>query len=605
MGSFLLVIAEKDCEKQAEGIFARGLRLAPELKGLAKAATLVRPNSWIAAFPRRNRSGGVINTNPETGDWLLSAGSWVHPDIASFNDSKKLFASISEKGIRHVAHDLEGFFVIAGGNERAIFVITDIIGSCHAFLRSWNGIAAISSSSLLLAALGEHTIDPVACQEFIQGGVIYEDRTLFQEVRKLSPATCYSYENGCASGQECYWSLIGLQPELLNGDTAIDALKSTIQTAARKIGTLAPNLLCDLTGGYDSRALVAGLVSVGLPVVTTVSGTVDSADVRVSRALAELAGLENIHINPQPVHSYEQLRKALELTDGEYDILEYARIQDIHCEHARRFDATLNGSFGEVARGFWWEILVPYVGKRQKLDSRKAARLRYLPLGYDSTLFPSVQRINLEEHYAEVIERTNAGLEDSPNTFQLDNIYLRLRMQRWQGRIASSTDQIWPCLSPFIFRSILEVMLQTKHDLRRRSLMIRKLLPRLDARFAQYPLEHGFPPLPVNLRTFHRFWPIVPLYGKKVRNRLRRLGKPVVTSTGPTSTSSRIMLWGEQEIKEILQPSRMISSIILDADALSDFLSRSQQREFPHEGQWARVLTLECTLRSLKEAQRI
>jgi hypothetical protein len=605
MGNFLLVIAERNFEKYAEGIFRKGLQLASELKGLQKADTLIRPNLMAAAFSKQNGSGGEISRNRETGDWVLSIGTWTHPEVSDCDYSIKLSALVHEKGVLPVARGLEGFFVIAGGNDKETFVLTDIIGSCHAFCRSWNGVTAISSSSLLLAALGERNIDCVACQEFILGGVIYEDRTLFREVCKLHPATHYCYANGRLSKQECYWPINKLQPESLSGNTAVDALKSAIQTAATKIGTLAPRLLCDLTGGYDSRTLVAGFLSIGQKPAATVSGSADSADVLVSVALANLADLPHIHSNPEPIHSFDQIRKALELTDGEYDILEYARVRESHQKLTGRFDITLNGSFGEVARGYWWEILVPHVGKKQKLDSRKAARLRYLPRGFDASLFPSKQRINLEEHYADIIERTNTGLEDSPNTFQLDNVYLKLRMQRWQGRIASSTNQIWPCLSPFIFRSVLEVMLQTKHDLRRRSLLIRKLLPKLDSRFAQYPLEHGFPPLPVNIRTIHRFWPIVSMYGRKAKNRLKRLGKHVATSTGPTSSSSRLLLWQDPEIRGILQADRMLSTIVLDGDALTDFLRRSRQSEFPHEGQWARVLTLECALRSLKEAQRI
>ena len=245
---------------------------------------------------------------------------------------------------------------------------------------------------------------------------------------------------GVLSKQECYWPVDKLKPESLNGDTAVHSLKDAIQTAARRIETLAPRILCDLTGGYDSRTLVAGFLSVGIPVTTTVAGSEKDPDVRISSALSHMAALPHICLNPEPIRSYEQIRNALEFTDGEYDILEYARVLEIHKQLAGRFDATLNGSFGEVARGYWWEILVPHVGKRQKLDARKAARLRYMPRGFDPSLFPSAQRIDLEEHYAGVIERTNAGLEDSPNTFQLDNIYLRLRMQRWQGRIASSTE---------------------------------------------------------------------------------------------------------------------------------------------------------------------
>ena len=48
----------------------------------------------------------------------------------------------------------------------------------------------------------------------------------------------------------------------------------------------------------------------------------------------------------------------------------------------------------------------------------------------------------------EAVARAGAAITQFPNTSQMDNAYLTLRMQRWQGRIASSTNQIWPALSP-------------------------------------------------------------------------------------------------------------------------------------------------------------
>jgi len=100
------------------------------------------------------------------------------------------------------------------------------------------------------------------------------------------------------------------------------------------------------------------------------------------------------------------------------------------------------------------------------IDAERVARLRYLPRGFDPTIFQADQRIDLAEHLTNIVRRSNRALRKSPNTFQLDNTYISMRMHRWQGRIASSTNQIWPCLSPFMFRSILEVMLQTDHHLR-------------------------------------------------------------------------------------------------------------------------------------------
>ena len=198
MGNFILVIADEQHTQSAERLFKTALRLAPEIKGQKQNKNvLTRSNLWIAGFTRQNGSGGMITTNPETGDWLLSVGTWFCGDVSGSEREKHLLALIRDKGAGHAARNLEGFFTIVGSTrDKEVFVITDIIGSCHAFSRSWDGVTAISGSSLLLAALDEASLDSIACQEFVQGGVIYEDRTLFREVRKLSPATHYCYENG-------------------------------------------------------------------------------------------------------------------------------------------------------------------------------------------------------------------------------------------------------------------------------------------------------------------------------------------------------------------------------------------------------------------------
>jgi len=608
MGNFLIVMAAEECRRQAEGLFQKGLRLCQRLKGQSRTVNiLTRPSLWVAGFARLNSSGGKIAVDSETGNWLVSIGTWIHADGFGPEGQQRLLRLVREKGLRQVARNLEGFFVIAGGDgsDNEAYVLTDIVGSCHAYSRIEKGITAVAGSSLLLAALEESEIDPVGCQEFVQGGIIYEDRTLFREVRKLHPATQFSYKSGRLVRQECYWSTADLNPGSLTGSAATDALCDTIQTAARKIGSLVPRLLCDLTGGYDSRTLVAGFLSARVSISTAVSGETESPDVRISSALARLAAIPHRQSDPPPVHRYDQIHQALQLTDGEYDIVEYSPVSEIHREYAREFDLSVNGSFGEIARGYYWEILVPRTGNIGAIDAEKVARLRYLPRGFDSTIFPADQRVDLVEHFTNIIRRNNAGLENTPNTFQLDNTYLKLRMHRWQGRIASSTNQIWPCLSPFMFRSILEVMLQTDHHLRRRSLMIRELLPKLHREFSEYPLEHGYPPLPVTPLTLFRFWPIVPLYGNKAVSRLLRLGKQGARSTGPVSTVARLQLWQDPQIQEIMRCDRMLSTTVFEEQALRKFLSRSRHLEFPYGGQWARVLTLECLLRSLKEANSL
>jgi asparagine synthase (glutamine-hydrolysing) len=359
--------------------------------------------------------------------------------------------------------------------------------------------------------------------------------------------------------------------------------------------------VCDLTGGYDSRVVVAALLGSGLSFSTVVSGAANSADVRVSRALAKLANLPHLHISPALAVSFSEAKQALSLTDGEYNIVEYANVMRVHKQLSQHFDISINGSFGELARGYWWELLFPHTGSRMKLDAQRVARGRFAAKPFDALLFPASSALDLASHLAGVIERSNAGLEQSPNTLQLDNVYLTLRMQRWQGKIASSTNQLWPCLSPFMFRSVLEVILQAQSGARQRSLLIRRMLAHFQTKLANVPLEHGYPPLPMNWKTWHRFWPLGVYYGKRLGNRLG-IGNSKTDSVNLTVLPLRLQLWADREVNDLLEPSAMRLGALLDRDHLRRYITASKDHNFFWDEQWMRLLTMECALRELEKA---
>ncbi|HEV2117984.1 MAG TPA: hypothetical protein VGR48_18250 [Terriglobales bacterium] len=535
-----------------------------------------------------------------TGCWLGAIGTWFHGDGLAPGDEARLLERYLQVGALRLAKELAGFFCIVIGDARSkeVIAITDVAGSRHAFLRPLPNAIALSGSSLLLAALAERNLDATACQEFIHTGIVYQDRTIYKEVRKLPPASVLWFADGRLKKQEAYWSCSQLEPESLDDDTAVNRLWESLTQAAQQITRGFPRLVCDLTGGYDSRAAVAAFLSLGEKFSTTVSGPARSPDVTVSQCLAKVLGLPHLHHESRQ-SSFAAVKQALWFTDGEYDLVDYAAILGVHSTLSQKFDISINGSFGEIARGYWWELLVPRVGARRKLDSAKLARLRYAPGNPTTTLFRPEIRLELVPHLTRVVEETNAGLGSTPNTFQMDHAYLRMRMQRWQGRIASGTDQLWPCLSIFIFRPILEVMLQARSSLRQRSLMVRRMLARFQPALAAFPLEHGYPALPANWTNFYRFWPLFGYYGGKVLQRagLKRQAQGEVTAP-------RMMLWQESEVRELLQPSAMRTSEWLDEHGLQNFLQESQQPGFSRDGEWQRLLSLEYTLQELQGLQR-
>ena len=605
MGNFLAVFPRLPAADPSP-VLRRGIDIARQLKGQTTAGTFVSPSGCAAAFARRNGTASPIATDKASGSWLLAAGSWFHRDGYSSGAEARLLARFLATDAYTLARELDGFFCLVIGDGRAgeALVVTDMVGSYHSFVRETDEAIAISGSSLLLAAMGDFRLDEIACHEFLHTGVVYEERTCYAQVRKLGPSSIYRFRNGAPQPVQRYWHASALNAGSLDGDNAVEALWQGLTRAARQVGGSFPRVVCDLTGGYDSRAMVAGFFGASVPFSATVSGPGDSADVQVSRLLAQRLGLAHRHTPPGEPPGPAEILEALALTDGEYDAVEYARVARVHRGLMQQFDISINGSFGELARGYWWELLMPRVGHRSPLDAGVLARRRFAASPADHAVTPRRSSIGLAAHFEDVVRRTNAGLEDAPNTLQMDHAYLRMRMQRWQGRIASSTNQLWPCLSPFMFREILETVLQTRAGLRMRSLLVRRMLAKFSRELSESPLEHGYPAAPLTWRNCYRFWPVLTHYAMRGADKAARLAG--LSGVRPGSRISavpvRLLLLRHPEVRDAQDPARMRLTCLIDESKLAGFLTRAKQPDFAFGDQWARVLTLELALRALETA---
>ncbi len=592
MGNFVAITASPDLI-EAEKLYQRAVDAGKTNAGKPPHSTIRNPWSLAASFPRQNGSGSVVASDAATGSWLGVVGTCFHQ--SGSNDPGYLLQQYLSHGVDQLANSLEGFFaiIIGDGGTQNITVITDVIGSCHFYCRQFAGATVLSSSSLVLASLADVSLDPIGCQEFVGMGTIYEERTLYQEIKKLPPASIISFSGGTEVRRTLYWDVARLSPESLSAEAAREALWQALVSAADKVGNQFGKLVCDLTGGYDSRAIAAAFLGAGKHFATTVSGPEDSADVAVSRGLARTLDLEHLHNVRADSFAAADLKEALDLTDGEYDLVEYAGIARTHHRLSERFEISINGSFGEMARGYWWELLIPHTGAHSKLDSRKLAERRYA-VSFRSDLFQPQLRLDLVDHMSSVIDRATEGMFGSPNTFQMDVAYLRMRMQRWQGRIASSTNRIWPCLSPFMFRPALEVMLQARFSARQRSFLVRDMLARHQPAIANYPLEHGYPAIPATWRNFLRFWTLAPYYGGRVAQKIRsRLSTPRKPGS---SAGSRSQVWKSQPMHDFLQSGLERTTAVLEEPALAALVRASGEGDFSRVSEMNRIFTIGLAL---------
>jgi hypothetical protein len=131
------------------------------------------------------------------------------------------------------------------------------------------------------------------------------------------------------------------------------------------------------------------------------------------------------------------------------------------------------------------------------------------------------------------------------------------------------------------------------------------MLNEFQPQIAKFPLEHGYPAIPVTWRNFHRFWPVPVYFGEKILSKLVRVAG---RSRGPTAPGSgdlpaRLQLWSEEEVRALLHPEAMKLTHLVDPTTLGDFLRHSTEDHFRFNGQWSRVLSLEYTLNVLDRAK--
>jgi hypothetical protein len=172
----------------------------------------------------------------------------------------------------------------------------------------------------------------------------------------------------------------------------------------------------------------------------------------------------------------------------------------------------------------------------------------------------------------------------------MDNIYLRLRMQRWQGRIGSSTSQIWTALSPFGCREPLMAMLSAPPSQRIRSGMARDLISTLAPDLARIPLEQGSPAERFSITNAHRFWPLAVHYGEKVRNKLApKLATPsapnpaiaqAVAALGSAPHTAIAHTINESQWAFAMQGSSVITRRMLTVQQLLQQIDRVKQAHF-------------------------
>ena len=213
------------------------------------------------------------------------------------------------------------------------------------------------AKSILAVRPEFRSVDPRGLGEYIACGCVLENRTLFQGIHALPPASAWSFRNAVLEKKATYfepreWE----EQELLDAEGYYTQLRDAFSSTLPRYFNGRENIGVSLTGGLDTRIIMAWRKAPegSLPCYTFGSMYRENQDVYLARRVAKLCGqpYQVVTVDGTCLERFPQYaERTLYMSDGCVDI---SRAADLHNNQMARQIAPVRmvGTFGsEIIRG--------------------------------------------------------------------------------------------------------------------------------------------------------------------------------------------------------------------------------------------------------------
>jgi len=230
-------------------------------------------------------------------------------DAAALTD---LFAGVDDHdAFQETAASLEGFFAVVRVVDGTVLAAVDHVRSIPLFYAPDLGLVS-DSARALRDRLDDSTVDPVAEAEYLTATYVTGDKTLYREIHTLRAGEVLALDatGETAEGESAsrvttsrHWTYAPSADADDPDSATVEHLDDAMVTAFERLLTVADGraIAVPLSGGYDSRLIVAMLARLGAEEVFTFTyGQADSADVRVAEDVAAALDLPWRHVEYTP-----------------------------------------------------------------------------------------------------------------------------------------------------------------------------------------------------------------------------------------------------------------------------------------------------------------
>ncbi|GIJ59858.1 hypothetical protein [Virgisporangium aurantiacum] len=404
-----------------------------------------------------------------------------------------------------------------------VTVAVDWLGFHQLYWWQGDGVAAVSSSARALAVLAGGGFDPVGLGVQALIGWQVSDTTVFRGVRTVPPATIATLDAGTISLRR-----YAEPPTRPSSPPTVDSAADEMAALLREwqTGYLVdhPDAMLQLTGGHDSRILLAAIPRdrrAGVGALTL--GDPSSPDVVIAARLAARDGLR---------HQVYRLDQQQPPTPEEAHTLALVAARALECQASPLALAPLMlaeanlpqghrlaGLGGEVARGFY------YAGQPGGASTSPALveRLARWRLFSNEAVEAGVLAPSFVAEARTSTLATLSGLFPAGDWLHAtDDFYLFHRMHRWAGGHGTVAAVRRFYVNPMFDRRFVELALAVDPADKRDSLLLGRIMTRLDPELARIPLDSGLRPSQLASRSFSTRLAVTAQTGRKA---VRKVGQ--------------------------------------------------------------------------------
>lgn len=534
MGGFILV-HKKSAQASYKALQAAALNAFTQA-GFAEPHAISTDDYVLFAFAKRQTSERALRqfTN---GDFVFSCGTLFYNGMIGEAAAIAFYEDYKEPpGPRDRAMGHYTVILCKGGKT---VIISDSFGGYHIYCDNEMRIA--SSAFLAVASALKHlTINTQSAYEYVFNGVVSGNATLFDEIIVPPVNSTIIVQS---QGMKVIKNSLDI-PSVVFQEDFETSIAHSLTLLDRYFTSIVANfgnhVSCALTGGYDSRLILAMLRRHGARPCLYLYGPADSDEVRLASIIAQGEGLPLDVIDKTQQQFWEPdefaavaHRNFLSIDGYSWDgIFDNGVEREQRALRVNRGLLALNGGGGEILRNFFY------------LPDRRYTPREFLWSFYSrfdqqicTILFDEESYFRNLESKLEVLMGERSALFSRP---VIEWLYHNFRCRSWDGRVNTFNSSFGYTALPFLERPLTEHASTIPIAWKNHGAYQAELIRRADQRLASYPSSYGHdfsrpPPLFRKLFDYGTYLrpPWLRRYSYRVQHRMRRHAAPPIYLTKP------------------------------------------------------------------------